>query len=112
MDQPRVQVLEEVHVTGVEAGVVIEIIGGRDGERDIRQLHDSVPNTPKKKKNPVKEREAAEAKKTFFTGKKKLRVSFCVLGECRVLSQTVLSSQLLTWILLYLGHPPGAGSDW
>lgn len=50
MDQPRVQVLEEVHVAGVEAGVVVEIIGGRDGERDIRQLHDSVPHTPRKKK--------------------------------------------------------------
>lgn len=44
MDQPRVQVLEEVHVAGVEAGVVVEIICGRDGERDIRQLHASVPN--------------------------------------------------------------------
>lgn len=48
MDQPRVQVLEEVHVAGVEAGVVIEIISRGDGESDIRQLHGSVPNTPKK----------------------------------------------------------------
>lgn len=54
MDQPRVQVLEEVHVAGVKAGVVIEIISGRDGERDIRQLHGSVPNTPNKT-NPAKE---------------------------------------------------------
>ncbi len=53
MDQPRVQVFEEVHVARVEAGVVIEIVGGRDGERDIRQLHDPVPNTPERQKNPV-----------------------------------------------------------
>lgn len=50
MDQPRVQVLEEVHVAGVEAGVIVEIIRGGDGERDIRQLHDSAPHTPQKKK--------------------------------------------------------------
>lgn len=43
MDQPRVQVLEEVHVAGVEAGVVVEVIGGGDGEGDIRQLHGSDP---------------------------------------------------------------------
>lgn len=55
MDQPRVQVLEEVHVAGVEAGVVVEVIGGGDGERDIRQLHGSGPNTPKRKNNnPVR----------------------------------------------------------
>lgn len=51
MDQPRVQVLEEVHVTGVKAGVVIEIISGGDGERDIRQLHGSVQNTAGRRKS-------------------------------------------------------------
>lgn len=57
MDQPRVQVLEEVHVAGVEAGVIVEIIRGGDGERDIRQLHDSAPHTPQKKKQIQRSRE-------------------------------------------------------
>lgn len=74
MDQPRVQVLEEVHVAGVEAGVVVEVISGGDGERDIRQLHGSVPNTPKKN-NPVKKTEKSSAKNFnfLFSGKKKGR---------------------------------------
>ncbi len=72
MDQPRVQVLEEVHVAGVEAGVVIEIIGGGDGERDIRQLHGSVPNTPTKKKNPVTETEASSGQnQNFLQGRRR-----------------------------------------
>lgn len=50
MYQPRVKVLEEVHVAGVEAGVVIEVVGG--GERDIRQLHGSVQHAPSRR-NPV-----------------------------------------------------------
>lgn len=57
MDQPRIQVLKEVHIAGVEAGVVIEIIRSRDGERDIRQLHGSVLSTTKKKKKKRKSTE-------------------------------------------------------
>lgn len=71
MDQPRVQVLEEVHVAGVEAGVVVEVIGGGDGERDIRQLHGSVPNSPKKKNNPVTETEKSEKPKTSSVQERK-----------------------------------------
>lgn len=39
MDQAGVQVLKKVHVRGAEAGVVIEVISGGDGEGDLRQLH-------------------------------------------------------------------------
>lgn len=117
MDQPRVQVLEEVHVAGVEAGVVVEVISGGDGERDIRQLHGSVPNTPKKKNNPVPETEKSEKPQTSNVQDRNVRGANMgrgagseVSGECRVLSQTVLSCQLLTWIILYLGHQPREGS--
>lgn len=44
MHQSGVQVLEEVHVAGVEARIIIEIISSGDREGDIRQLHVSVPN--------------------------------------------------------------------
>ncbi|KFP13089.1 hypothetical protein Z169_01644, partial [Egretta garzetta] len=38
--QPGVQVLEEVHVRRVEARVIVEVIGGREGaEGALRHLH-------------------------------------------------------------------------
>ncbi|KFV03102.1 hypothetical protein N339_00867, partial [Pterocles gutturalis] len=38
--QPGVQVLKEVHVGGVEARVVVEVIGGREGaEGALGHLH-------------------------------------------------------------------------
>lgn len=74
MDQPRVQVLEEVHVAGVEAGVVVEIIGGRDGERDIRQLHVSVPHTPRKRKKKIQRRQKRlQAKTPNFSQERRRR---------------------------------------
>lgn len=40
MHQPGVQVLEEVHVRCVEAWVIVEVIGGREGaEGTLRHLH-------------------------------------------------------------------------
>jgi len=40
MHQPRVQVLEEVHVRRVEARVIVEVVGGRKGaEGALRHLH-------------------------------------------------------------------------
>lgn len=41
MDKAGVQVLKKVHVRGAEAGVIVEVISGRDGEGDLRQLHHS-----------------------------------------------------------------------
>lgn len=41
MDKAGVQVLKKVHVRGAEAGVIIEVISGGDGEGDLRQLHHS-----------------------------------------------------------------------
>lgn len=41
MNQPRIQVLEKMHVIGVEARVIVKIISGCDGEGYIRQLHSS-----------------------------------------------------------------------
>lgn len=37
--KPRVQVLEEVHVIGVEAGVIVEVVRRGNGKRNIRELH-------------------------------------------------------------------------
>ena len=37
--EARVQVVEEVHVAGVEAGVVVEVLRRAHGEGEVRELH-------------------------------------------------------------------------